>query len=182
MRDQLATQISEEMFAQCWGTDLPPYNAFLDAAAASLSVKAPPGICHLSSAVRLNGQNRIRLDGAMTTAEGDKAFFVELVWLPTSKSFRGKASVWTPPVGPVPDNEPLVQVFMPPLVTLLVDSERKKGSPLSEDEVFRIRDGGMCINLRMSLALKMAEQRGYHDIDPKNCWAEWCIARKELNL
>lgn len=43
--------------------------------------------------------------------------------------------------------EPLIPVFIPALVVLLLDAERRKGSPLTEEEVLHIRDKGVCIVL-----------------------------------
>lgn len=63
-------------------------------------------------------------------------------------------------------------VFIPPLIALLLNKEREKGSPLTEDEVNNIRDNA-AISLDREAALAMAESRGYRDINPENCWEEW---------
>lgn len=69
---------------------------------------------------------------------------------------------------------------MPALVVLLVHAEDKKGTPLSKDEVFAIRDKAICIMMDVADAHKMNESRGYSDIDPENCWYDWQMARREM--
>ncbi len=78
------------------------------------------------------------------------------------------------------DNEDLVPVFVPALITLLVSAEDNKGSPLDYDEVIEIRDSGACIMMEAKDVAAMAESRGYADIDPENCWYDWQMARREL--
>lgn len=70
-------------------------------------------------------------------------------------------------------DDPLIPVFIPALVVLLVHAERIKGAPLTRDEVPAIRDKGKCMMLRQSMAFEMAEKRGYHDIDPQFAWEAW---------
>lgn len=70
-------------------------------------------------------------------------------------------------------------IFVPPLITLLLNRESEKGSPLTEDEVNSIRDDATAISLDSETALAMMESRGYRDIDPENCWAEWLAFRSD---
>ena len=77
-------------------------------------------------------------------------------------------------------DEPLVPVFMPPLVTILAQHEREKGSPLTEDEMLAIRDKSVVMMMRQSIAQQMAEKRGYPDVDPERCWQEWQERRESL--
>lgn len=81
---------------------------------------------------------------------------------------------------PDTDDDPVIPVFMPALVLLLVNAERLKGSPLVEDEVLKIRDNGVCIGMRTSHAIALDEQRGYEDIDPEQCWEQWQSVREQL--
>ncbi|MCC9609221.1 DUF2314 domain-containing protein [Blastopirellula sp. JC732] len=78
------------------------------------------------------------------------------------------------------DSDDLVPVFMPALVVLLVHAEDKKGTPLTKEEVNAIRDKGACIMMDAARARKMDDSRGYRDIDPKNCWHDWQMARREM--
>lgn len=78
-------------------------------------------------------------------------------------------------------DEDLVIVPIPPLVTVLLSQERAKGSPLTEAEVLQIRDGVICMTMRVSAARKLAEERGYDDIDPENVWEEWQAVRESLD-
>lgn len=74
----------------------------------------------------------------------------------------------------------LVPVFMPPLVAVLAQHERQKGSPLTEDEVLAVRGKSVVMMMRESIAEQMAQKRGYRDIDPQACWQEWQKARESL--
>ena len=77
-------------------------------------------------------------------------------------------------------DEQLVLVPIPALVALLVHHERENGEPLTQAEVESIRDNAVCMTMPLSAARKMAEQRGYDDIDPENCWQEWVALRDSL--
>ncbi len=74
----------------------------------------------------------------------------------------------------------LVPVFMPALVVLLIKAEDVKGTPLSKDEVLHVRDHASVVMLGPDAAEKMAESRGYADIDPENCWYDWQMVRREM--
>ncbi|MDH2066829.1 hypothetical protein [Pantoea sp. GD03673] len=69
-------------------------------------------------------------------------------------------------------------VFIPALIPLLLKNENEKGSPLTEEEVSSIRDNASAIEVASDIALTMAECRGYADINPDNCWAEWKAYRR----
>src|SRR5437016_11753647 len=81
----------------------------------------------------------------------------------------------------LPKNEPLVPVFIPALAPLLLRAEQLKGKPLTETEVLRIRDKATCVMMPADAARQMEENRGYPDIDPENCWAEWQQRRLGLS-
>ncbi|HEX8915993.1 MAG TPA: hypothetical protein VF796_26840 [Humisphaera sp.] len=80
----------------------------------------------------------------------------------------------------MPHEEPLIPVFIPPLLTLLANAEKRKGSPLTRDEVVAIRGGGICMMMAPSRAAAMAKRRGYDDIDPRQAWEQWQVAREQL--
>jgi hypothetical protein len=88
-----------------------------------------------------------------------------------SKFFKPRATKKA--AEPTAEEDPVVVVPIPPLVTLLVELEDRKGRPLTEAEVLEARDGAVCMTMRRSHAWKMAEQRGYPDLDPANVWEEW---------
>lgn len=71
-------------------------------------------------------------------------------------------------------------VFIPPLITLLLSKEQEQGSPLTEEDVIRVRDNAAAIVVDSDAAQALAESRGYRDIDPENCWAEWAEFRGEI--
>ncbi len=74
---------------------------------------------------------------------------------------------------PQESDQDLILLFVPPLLALLQRAEDLKGTPLSESEVLRIRDGGVCIAVRSSVAAEMEAARGYADLDAENVWHEW---------
>jgi hypothetical protein len=76
--------------------------------------------------------------------------------------------------------EELVPVPVPALVALLLHLERQKGLPLTEAEVWEARDKAVCIMMPISARDKMAEKRGYPDIDLENAWTEWQAIRPSL--
>jgi uncharacterized protein YegJ (DUF2314 family) len=78
------------------------------------------------------------------------------------------------------EDEALVPVCIPALSAVLLHAEDQKGKPLSYDEVIRIRDASPCMMMRAADARKMAESRGYQDIDPENCWYDFQNLRREL--
>lgn len=67
----------------------------------------------------------------------------------------------------------LVIVAVPALVVLLLDRERRKGSPLTEVEVLDLRDGCACIALPAAEAQTFLEKRGYDDVSLDNVWSDW---------
>jgi hypothetical protein len=73
--------------------------------------------------------------------------------------------------------EAVVIVPFPPLVSLLEQHEAANGSPLTEEQVLRIRDGAVCMTMSRSRAEQLAESRGFPDIDPANAWSEWVRVR-----
>ncbi|RCS44741.1 DUF2314 domain-containing protein [Bremerella cremea] len=79
------------------------------------------------------------------------------------------------------DDANLIPMFIPSLGAILIAAEDKKGEPLTNNEVLSIRDNAACIMMRHSDAAKLAESRGYDDIDPDNCWYDWQMLRRELD-
>jgi hypothetical protein len=73
----------------------------------------------------------------------------------------------------------LVPVFVPPLVTLLAATEREAGRRLTEEQVERIRDRATVVMMKPEDAERMAESRGFRDVDPEDCWADWHRLRVE---
>ena len=78
------------------------------------------------------------------------------------------------------DSEELIIYPVPSLVATLLNRERAKGSPLTEQEVIQIRDACPAVALRREDVRRIEVRRGYIDIDPENCWEEWQEARKDL--
>lgn len=76
--------------------------------------------------------------------------------------------------------DPLCLVFVPALVAVLSAAENSKGLPLTEAEVFDIRDRATCVALSFNTALEMEQARGYPDIVPEDCWNEWQAIRLQL--
>ena len=78
-------------------------------------------------------------------------------------------------------DEQLAPIPIPALIAILLKSEHEKGSPLTEDEVLRIRDNAACIMLSLSAKNELEESRGYPDISQEYVWEQWQEARLELN-
>lgn len=78
------------------------------------------------------------------------------------------------------DQDNLIIYPVPSLVATLLNREKSKGSPLTEEEVIAIRDAAPSIAMTREQAAHVDQSRGYLDIDPENCWAEWQKARLEL--
>ncbi|KAB7775835.1 MULTISPECIES: hypothetical protein [Xanthomonas] len=74
----------------------------------------------------------------------------------------------------------LIIVPVPPLVAVLLNLEKKKGSSLTEGEVLEARDNAVCIALPKGVCDAIAESRGYNDIDPERAWEEWVEIRSSL--
>jgi uncharacterized protein YegJ (DUF2314 family) len=79
------------------------------------------------------------------------------------------------------DDADLIPVFIPALGAILIAAEDKKGQPLTTKEVLTIRDNAACIMMEYCDATKMAESRGYDDLDPENCWYDWQMLRRQLD-
>jgi hypothetical protein len=77
-------------------------------------------------------------------------------------------------------DEEVILVHVPTLVAVLINAEEKKGSALTQQEVLDIRDSSQCIAMPIDVAEKVADERGYSDIDPENAWNEWQNIRLEL--
>lgn len=75
--------------------------------------------------------------------------------------------------------QPLELVFIPALWHILSWKEKEKGAPLTREEVLKIREKAICLALPLEQAKKFLHNRGYEDIDPDNCWEEWCFLRKK---
>ena len=78
------------------------------------------------------------------------------------------------------DSEHLVIYPMPSLVSTLLNREQTKGSPLTEAEVLQIRDDCPSVAVPIDIVPKIDAERGYKDINPENCWAEWQEARQRF--
>ncbi|HBE20162.1 MAG TPA: hypothetical protein DEG17_25850 [Cyanobacteria bacterium UBA11149] len=71
-------------------------------------------------------------------------------------------------------SDPLIPVFIPALILLLVHQQKKIGRPLTKHEVLYIRDNGVSIMMKTSHATAIDKKRGYSDLDPNLCWEQWC--------
>lgn len=80
----------------------------------------------------------------------------------------------------MPEDQPLIPVFIPPLANVLAWAEKQQGSPLSSSEVEAIRDKAACIMMTLTDARKMEESRGFVDVNPKNVWADWHRLRPQM--
>ncbi len=80
---------------------------------------------------------------------------------------------------PMSDEE-LIPLFMPSLLVLLAHDEAEKGSPLTREEVFAIRDQAATVTLDRSVANQIMSRRGYKDINSDFAYEEWQAVRTVL--
>jgi hypothetical protein len=77
--------------------------------------------------------------------------------------------------------EPMVTVFLNPLIMLLTVRERQKGSPLTEAEVLEVRDRAACARMPLSQAERfyaaLDAQMPIPRLDPERIWEEWQAVR-----
>jgi hypothetical protein len=81
---------------------------------------------------------------------------------------------------PPPNDDVLVPVPIPPLVSMLIRARNDHGRELSEAEVLEVRDNCGCIMMSKSHADQMAEKRGYDDVRPELVWEDWKVVVAEL--
>jgi hypothetical protein len=70
-------------------------------------------------------------------------------------------------------DDDLIITPIPALCLLLLNIEKQKGSPLTEEEVVAARDGAICMNVPSKVHAAMKEARGYRDLDLDNVWEDW---------
>jgi hypothetical protein len=70
-------------------------------------------------------------------------------------------------------------VFIPSLVAILLDKEKKKGSPFTREEVLAIRENAAVLVIPESAVGLSDERRGYRDIDPSRGWEDWVVVREK---
>lgn len=63
---------------------------------------------------------------------------------------------------------------------MLARAEELKGSPLTPEDVKRIRDNSPCMMVPPEVADEMSKSRGYRDVEPENCWADWHRLRIQI--
>jgi len=73
-----------------------------------------------------------------------------------------------------------VPVFIPSLALMLAHAEEQKGEPLTESQVQKVRDTAPCVLMERADAEKMREERGFRDVNPEDCWADWHRARVDV--
>lgn len=79
-----------------------------------------------------------------------------------------------------PMSSDLIPVFVPSLGASLALAEKQKGRELTPEEIVELRDGGACIMMTPADAREMDLKRGYRDVDPPNCQADWRRLRTQL--
>jgi hypothetical protein len=79
-------------------------------------------------------------------------------------------------------DDEMVVVPIPALLTLLVDKEVEKGSPLTQREVEALRSKARRMTLPRSVARKLQAQRGYRDLDLNRCWEDWSERRAGVGM
>ena len=75
----------------------------------------------------------------------------------------------------------LVLWYIPSLKATLILREKMKGSPLTEAEVLRIRDGAAAVLVSPEKQQELVKERGYEDLDAADCWQQWQLFRVTLD-
>ncbi|MGC4122986.1 MAG: hypothetical protein QM765_52135 [Myxococcales bacterium] len=75
------------------------------------------------------------------------------------------------------DLDDLVPVYVPSLFDLLVSAEKKKGKPLTKDEVIGVRDSATVVMMHRGREDEMLRARAAADLNPDNVWDEWQARR-----
>jgi len=70
-------------------------------------------------------------------------------------------------------HEELVAHFVPPLGTSLAINEQQKGSPLTEDEVSKVRDESPCVMVPAETVAELLKQNDFAEIHPENAFDDW---------
>lgn len=71
------------------------------------------------------------------------------------------------------EHEELLIVPVPSLIATLLAAQDKRRTPLTEEDVLRIRDAAPAIAMPLFAYEEVTAVRGYRDIDPENAWEEW---------
>ncbi|MBS2026021.1 MAG: hypothetical protein JST92_26780, partial [Deltaproteobacteria bacterium] len=74
----------------------------------------------------------------------------------------------------------VVLTAMPTYVSIVVAAERKKGSPLTRNEVEAVVAECMTIAMDPKHAAELERSRGYADLQPELAWEQWQIIRATL--
>lgn len=64
-------------------------------------------------------------------------------------------------------------IFIPALRDVLEEAEARKVEPLTEGEMESIADDAVVMTVGHDIAIRVAERRGFRDIDPVHCWSGW---------
>ncbi len=70
----------------------------------------------------------------------------------------------------VRSSEGLIPVFIPSLISTLLNREDAQGEPLTKAEAIAIRDAAPCVMTPVDKVKAVEDARGYADIDPEDCW------------
>ena len=79
------------------------------------------------------------------------------------------------------NEERLMIMPMPSLVSVLLNQEQEKGAPLTEAEVLAIRDTCECTMVPYDIVPQIVEARGYEDIRAEHAWEDWNAIRPTLD-
>jgi len=80
----------------------------------------------------------------------------------------------------MPQEDYLIITHVPSLVATLLNKEKAKGKPLTQNEVESIRDNAPAVAMTQEQRASVDKGREYLDIDPENVWREWQLAKVEL--
>ncbi|MDB0566545.1 hypothetical protein AB6Q13_11495 [Ralstonia solanacearum] len=79
-----------------------------------------------------------------------------------------------------PNPQHLAVQPVPALAAILLSVERKKGEPLTKEEVEVLRDNVNVMVVSAEAAKAVEDKRGYTDIEPSRAWQEWQVLRSQF--
>jgi hypothetical protein len=80
-----------------------------------------------------------------------------------------------------PNPQGLTITPIPSLASILLATEKKKGTALTQAEVETVRDNAVVMVSPADSVDAVEDRRGYTDINPSRSWQEWQVLRVQFN-
>lgn len=102
---------------------------------------------------------------------------------PPGHACHNPYGVWHvgPPGGKARDMGELQPVHMPSLLSVLTALEKQAGKKLTQRQVEKVRDEGVCVAMNPRDIQQLERSRGWSDLDPELVWEQWTAYRDSRN-